>query len=38
VIIAKEEHNTYKQETKVGKLVYRINNHITVKLNYDIIK
>jgi len=25
VIIAKEEHNTYKQQTKEGKLMYKMN-------------
>jgi len=32
VIIVKEEHNTYKQQTKKDKLVYQRNNHITIKL------
>jgi len=32
MIIAKEEQNTYKQQQKKGKLVYKRNNHIIIKL------
>jgi len=32
MIIAKEVHNTYKQQIEEGKLIYKENNHITIKL------